>query len=93
MKTKRNFVKDNKGIAWILGVAILSIVFLPIVYFPLSYAWDQIDGSITGNYAFTGVTLSSLTVVRLIISWLMGFSVFFTIAWAFTQSKKSRYET
>jgi hypothetical protein len=85
------FKNDKRGIGWVLGVAVLSILFLPIIYFPLNYAWDQLYGVITDGYTFTGVTAQAVTVVQLVISYLMAFSIFFTINWAIVQAKSQRY--
>ena len=82
---------DKRGVGWVLGVAVLSILFMPLVYFPLSYTWDQVCLYITGAYIFTGVYASSLLVVKFIISYLVVFGFFFTIAWAITNAKARRY--
>jgi hypothetical protein len=86
------FKNDKKGIAWVLGMAIISICFLPIIYFPLSYAFDQVYTVIVGEYTFTGVTAQAITVVQLILSYLMGFAMIFTVNWAIVQAKSKRYE-
>jgi hypothetical protein len=87
------FKNDQKGIGWVLGVAIISIAFLPVIYFPLNYAWDQLYGVIAASYTFTGVTAQAIIVVQVIISYLMAFSMFFTIIWSIIQAKARKYES
>ena len=59
--------------AWVVGVAVIAICIMPIIYFPMSTAWDQVEGTVTQNYTFTGQAAMSLMVVNLIISYLVGF--------------------
>lgn len=79
-------------VAWVIGVAIISIVLMPFVYFPLDYAWDMTLQAITADYTFTGVTASALTVVELIISYLCAFGLLITINWAIVQAKARSYQ-
>ena len=95
MERKGMFQKlrnDKSGVGWVLGVAVLSILLMPIVYFPLSYTWDQVYSAITAGYVFTGVTANALQVVQIIISYLMIFSLLFTINWAIVNAKAKRYQ-
>jgi hypothetical protein len=91
MRKLRELKTNKQGIAYVIGVAFLSVVFMPFVYFPLSMAWDQLYTAITGDYVFTGVFVPVITVVRLFISYLLIFALLFTIAWALTNAKKKRY--
>lgn len=94
-KAKRklaSIVNDNSGIAWVLGVAVLSILLMPLVYFPLSYTWDQFSELVYGEYVFTGVYAASIRVVQVIISYLLAFGLLFTINWAIVQAKARRYQ-
>jgi hypothetical protein len=88
----KRFIKDQNGVGWVLGVAVISLVFTPFLYFPLSYAWDQFYGVVAASYTFTGVTAQAIIVVRLIIYYLAAFSVFIIIGWAIVQAKSKRYE-
>jgi hypothetical protein len=87
-----NFRSNRKGIAWVIGTAIISLFLMPFVYFPLSMAWDQTSTAITGAYVFTGSAASALVVVQFIISYALVFGLVFTIAWAITNAKAKRYE-
>lgn len=94
MKLKQQLTKfrnDKRGIAWVLGTAVVSLFIMPIIYFPLSYAWDQVYAAITSGYTFTGTSALAITAVQMILSYLMAFGVLFTIVWASVQAKKSRY--
>jgi hypothetical protein len=88
----RDFRSNRRGIAWALGVAVLSILLMPIVYFPLSVAWDNVYYAVTDGYVFTGTTASAITVVQVIISYLIVFGLLFTINWAIVQAKARRYQ-
>jgi uncharacterized integral membrane protein len=94
--TKQTFLKrwknDRQGIAWVVGVAVISICLTPVIYFPLSMAWDNVSDAVTESYTFTGTAASAVTAVGLIISYLAIFSLIFTVAWAITNAKKQRYE-
>jgi hypothetical protein len=88
----KRFRNNRKGIAWVIGTAVLSLFLMPVVYFPLSMAWDQTATAITGTYEFTGSAASALIVVQFIISYALIFGLLFTIAWAITNAKAKRYE-
>lgn len=83
---------DRRGVGWVLGVAVLSIVFMPVIYFPLCYAWDNMLVVFTSNYTFTGVTANVITIVRMLIAYMLVFGVLFTINWAIVQAKMRRYQ-
>jgi Ni,Fe-hydrogenase I cytochrome b subunit len=88
LKKLRN---DNRGVGWVIGVAVISILFLPFVYFPLSYTWDQFYAVVSDGYVFTGVYASAIRVVQIIISYLLVFSLLFVVNWAIVQAKARRY--
>lgn len=88
----RSFIKDQRAIGWVIGVAVISIFLIPVVYFPLDYAWDQVYVAIVGSYTFTGATASAITVVQLIISYLCVFGLIFTVNWAIVQAKARSYQ-
>ena len=87
----RNFRRDQRGLAWVIGVALLAIAFMPVIYFPLDYTWDQVYAAIAGDYTFTGATASSVTVVQFIISYMLAFGLLFVVNWAIVQAKAGRY--
>lgn len=86
------FRRDRRGVAWVLGVAVLGVLLMPVVYFPLSYAWDQLYALVTDGYVFTGVYANALMVVQIIISYLLAFSLLFIVNWAVVQAKARRYQ-
>jgi len=86
------FKNDQRGIGWVIGMAVLAILFLPVIYFPLNYAWDQLYGIIIGQYTFTGTAAEAINVVQLIISYLMAFAMFTIVYWSIIQAKAKRYE-
>ncbi len=88
----KKFLSDRRGVAWVYGVAVISILLMPIVYFPLDVAWDAIFESVTGSYVFTGSTASAITFVQVIINYLLVFGLLFTINWAIVQAKARRYQ-
>jgi hypothetical protein len=88
---KRSFRRDQRALAWVLGVAVIAILLMPIVYFPLDYAWDQVYVSIVGDYTFTGSTALAVTVVQFILSYLCAFGLLFVVNWAIVQAKAGRY--
>lgn len=85
------FRNDQRGIAWVIGVAVISILLMPIVYYPFSAAWDSVYYAVTDGYVFTGTTASAITFVRVVISYLIIFGLLFTINWAIVQAKAKRY--
>lgn len=87
MNKLKTFRSNRNGIAWIIGVALLSIALMPVVYFPLDYAWDQTYAAVAETYTFTGTYALSITAVQFIISYLVVFGLLFTIAWAITNAK------
>jgi hypothetical protein len=91
LKKLEKLRNDKRGIAWVLGVAVLSILLMPFVYFPLSYAWDQFYVAVTDSYVFTGVYANAIRVVQIIISYLVVFGLFYTINWAIVNAKARRY--
>jgi hypothetical protein len=89
-KWLRRFREDRRGVAWVVGVAVISILLMPVVYYPLDYAWDVVFYSVTGGYVFTGTTASAVTFVKVIINYLIVFGLLFTINWAIVQAKARR---
>ena len=87
----QRFRRNQQGVAWVIGVAVISILLTPVVYFPLSAAWDAVYYSVTDNYVFTGTTASSIMFVQVVISYLVVFGLLFTINWAIVQAKSRRY--
>lgn len=87
----RSLRRNNSGVGWVLGVAVLSILIMPVVYFPLDMAWDQVYYTITDSYTFTGSFASAITVVQVIISYLVPFGLLYTVAWAIIQAKARKY--
>ncbi len=90
---KRSWVRDERALAAALGIALISVLFMPFVYFPLSYAWDQVYAAIVGGYTFTGSTAYAVTFVQILVSYLLGFGILFTVNWVIVQAKAGRYET
>jgi hypothetical protein len=87
----RRFRNDEKGIGWVIGTAVLSILFLPFIFFPLNYAWDQLCGIIEADYTFVGNAALALICVKLIISYLMSLGLFATVIWSIVQAKARKY--
>lgn len=87
----QSFKKNESGVGWVIGVAIISILLMPFVYFPLSYTFDQFYAVITDGYVFTGVYANAIRVVQIIISYLVIFGILFTLNWAIVQAKSKRY--
>lgn len=87
----RNWHRNQQGLAWVIGIAIIAILFMPIVYFPLDYAWDVVYISIVGDYVFTGSTASAIVMVQFIISYMLAFGLIFVVNWAIVQAKSGRY--
>lgn len=87
----RSFIKDERAIGWVLGVAIIAILLMPVVYFPLDYAWDLVFLQITGDYTFTGTIGLAVDTVRIIINYLLVFGLLIVINWAVVQAKARSY--
>ena len=77
-KWLRRFREDRRGVAWVVGVAVISILLMPVVYYPLDYAWDVVFYSVTGGYVFTGTTASAVKFVQVLINYLIVFGLLFT---------------
>lgn len=89
-KLLRSLWLDNCGVAWVVGVAVISILLMPVVYYPLDAAWDVVFYSVTGGYVFTGTTASAVTFVQVLINYLIVFGLLFTVNWALVQAKARR---
>lgn len=87
----RKFRSNQQGVAWVIGVAVISLLLTPVVYYPLDVAWNSVFYSITDNYVFTGTTASAITFAQVVISYLAVFSLLFTVNWAIVQAKSKRY--
>lgn len=86
------FKRDQKGIAWVIGVFVITLALMPVVFFPMQLAWDQVEGAITDNYTFTGSMASSFVVVNVTINYILVFGIIYSIAWAITNAKAKKYE-
>jgi hypothetical protein len=85
------FKHDQVGLAYVWAMAAIMIVLGAIIYFPLSYAYDAVYTNIVGNYTFTGTTALGITAIQLIVSYMLGFLVIFTVNWMLVQAKMQRY--
>jgi thiamine transporter ThiT len=88
---EKKLLADQKGVAWILAVAVLSICFMPVVYWIVGAPYDFLVNYITGVYTFTGTTASALVLVRLLISYLLAFFLVGVTAWAIINAKAEQY--
>ena len=89
--THKSFRKSTSGIVWAWAMVFIMIVLGAVLYFPLSFAWDAVYSNVMGEYVFTGNTALGITVIQLIVSYLMAFSVIFAINWLIVQSKQEGY--
>jgi hypothetical protein len=90
-KWLRRFREDRRGVGWVVGVAVISILLMPVVYYPLDAAWDSVFYFITADYVFTGSTASAITFVQVVVNYLLVFGLLFTINYAIVQAKARRY--
>ena len=91
-RSLHSFKNDNRGVGWVIGVAIISVLLMPVVYFPMSVAWDAVFYSVTESYTFTGVTASAITFVQVIINYLVVFGLLFVVNWSIVQAKARRFQ-
>lgn len=84
---KLSFRKNEKGVGWILAVAALSVVFTPFLYFFLAAPFDQLVTYFTGVYTFTGTTALVISAVRVLVSYLIIFTLINTVVWTIVTSK------
>lgn len=87
----RSLRRNNSGVGWVLGVAVLSIIIMPVIYFPMSYAYDQVYYQIAGDYTFTGAFVNAILVVQILLNYTIIFGLFYTVAWAIIQAKARKY--
>ena len=87
----QKFRQNRVALAYIWAMSAIMIVLGAVIYFPLSYAWDAVYANVVGNYTFTGTTALGITVIQLVISYMMGFLVLFTVNWMLVQAKMQRY--
>ena len=73
------------------AVAALALIFCPIVYWAVGWPYEMIVNQLLQIHTFTGVMADSLTAVRVIISYLMVFVIFYVVIWAFVNSKTPQY--
>lgn len=89
---KRNFLKDTSAVAYIWALAVIGIILGAIIYFPLSFCFDAIYNSVTGQYTFSGTSASTVTIMQIAVSYLLAFVILIVVNWAFVQSKSEAYE-
>ena len=87
----RNFIRDEKALAWIWAISLISLALSAVVYFPLSYAFEHLYAFIIGGYTFTGDTYYALVAIQFITSYLLVFGTILTINWAIVNAKSSAY--
>lgn len=84
------FRRDQKAVAWIWATAGLAIIFTPFVYWAIGWPTDLVVTQILGQYTFTGVMGTSLTLARLLVSYALSFVLFAVVVWSFVQTKNQR---
>lgn len=89
---RRNLWRDTSGIAYVWAMFAILIVLGAVLYFPMSYVWDKVYTTITGDYVFTGDTALGIAAINLVMSYLMAFVVIFGINWVIVNSKSEAYE-
>ena len=87
----QKFRQNRIALAYIWAIAAIMLVLGAIIYFPLSYAWDAVYANIVGSYTFTGTTALGITVIQLIVSYTLAFSVIFTVNWMLVNAKAGAY--
>lgn len=92
LKFLRKFRNDCRGVGWVIGVAVISILLMPIVYYPLDAAWDAVFVAVTGGYTFTGTTAFAISFVQVVINYLVIFGLIFVINWSIVQAKARRFQ-
>jgi hypothetical protein len=85
------FKNDQSGMAWVWVVAALSIVFTPFVYWAVGWPFDIVTTQMLSLYTLTGTMALAFTAVRIIISYLLGFCLFFVVIWSIVNAKSSAY--
>jgi hypothetical protein len=94
LKKQSSFPKlktDVSGMAWIWVVAGLAIVFTPFIYWAVGWPFDIVTTQMLSLYTLSGTMASAFTAVRLIISYLLAFCVFFIVIWSIVNAKSSAY--
>jgi heme/copper-type cytochrome/quinol oxidase subunit 4 len=86
----QRFTSDKSGLAWIWIVGLgLSIPMCVIVYWPLSYGFDMLVGVCEGMVTLTGTMAYAWITTKFIISYLLVFSLIYSVLWVITNSKHS----
>jgi flagellar biosynthesis component FlhA len=91
-KHLKRFIENKQAILPIWGIAACVIIFFPLLYWVLSVFLDNLATSVFGIYTFVGVTASSWTLVKTLISALPVIILIITLVWASVNSKASAYE-
>jgi hypothetical protein len=72
---------DESGLGWQILVFLSGVVAFGVVWFVVAWPADIIFNAVTGVYAFSGITLSAINLVRGIIGLLVGLGLLFLIIW------------
>lgn len=84
----KQFKENNQGMAWIIIVGLgLSIPACALFYWVLDYPFDLIAGSVANLYTFTGTMAYAWTTTKVIINYLLAFSLIYSIIWIIVNSK------
>ena len=86
------FRGNNRGIAYVWGVAACTICFFPLIYWALSVYLDGISTTVFAMYTFTGSAASSWLLCKTLIAALPFIILVIVLIWASVNSKAQAYE-
>lgn len=92
-KFLQRFRRNNKGLAYVWGVAACTLVFFPVIFWIMSVLLDGVAASVLGAYTFLGVTASAWLLVKTLISALPVFTLLIVLLWASVNAKAQSMET
>lgn len=91
-KFLQRFRRNNKGLAYVWGVAACTIIFFPVIFWIMSVLLDNIAASVLGAYTFLGVTADAWLLVKTLIAALPVFVLVTVGLWSMVNAKSQAYE-
>jgi signal transduction histidine kinase len=84
----KQFQKNKQGLGWILIVGLgLSIPMCALVYWVLDYPFNLITEHMMTMYTFTGTMAYAWMATHVIISYLLAFTLIYSVIWVIVNSK------
>lgn len=87
----KRFKQNKSGVAWVWVTAALALAFCPFVYWAIGWPLDIVITQLMGQVTLTGFMATSFAAVRVVVAYLMGFVLIFTVIWAWVNARSPQY--